>query len=258
MKRIVIAAVAIVLCSLPTPSRADQVIMKDGAVYKGKIQIDTDKAILIGNPPFDPQSYLLKTEDIEKIIYEEYRQKPPAERKRGVSLEWRVGESFYSSDELSLKPSPVLHWGAGFRVHPLIEVNGEFDWGPALRAKDVFSVSNGTTTRHYEDFAQYGMGFAVRFYPFYQKTWKAEPFLNAGYHWTHLSPKASGDSLSGAGWAIGAGCLYPLTTHLFLETRLGYEQNHLDTIHFLGQESGISPQIDQGAVSLQVGTSWRF
>lgn len=40
-------------------AHADQVIMKDGTVYKGKIQIDTDKAVLIGNPPFDPTSYML-------------------------------------------------------------------------------------------------------------------------------------------------------------------------------------------------------
>src|ERR1035438_9370153 len=84
-----------------SPAFADQVIMKDGTVYKGKIQIDTDKAVLIGNPPFDPTAYLLKTEDIEKIIYEEYRLSPPAERKRGFTTEVRVNGHVSSSDQLS-------------------------------------------------------------------------------------------------------------------------------------------------------------
>lgn len=247
------------LCSLlSTLAFADQVIMKDGTIYKGKIQIDTDKAVLIGNPPFDPTSYMLEAKDIEKIIYEEYKPKPPAERKRGVNVDLRVGENFYSGDELSFKPAPALHLGAGFRVHPLVEVAGEFDWGPALTTKNDFSVSNGTDTRHYSDFSQYALGFAVRFYPFYQKTWKAEPFFGAGYHWSRLNPKASGDSLSGAGWSVGSGFIYPITTHLFLESKLAYDRNTYDTINFLGQESGISPEIEQGIVSLQVGTSWRF
>src|SRR6266478_4886024 len=81
------------LCLLPFTlplARADQVIMKDGTVYKGKIMIDTDKAILIGNPPFDPNSYLLQAEDIDKIIYEEYHPNPPTERKRGLTFETAV------------------------------------------------------------------------------------------------------------------------------------------------------------------------
>src|SRR5207302_11488597 len=88
---------------------ADQVIMKDGTVYKGKIMIDTDKAILIGNPPFDPNSYLLQSEDIEKIIYEEYHPNPPAERKRGLTFETRVNGNIYSSDALSEGPTPSLY-----------------------------------------------------------------------------------------------------------------------------------------------------
>src|SRR6266404_5517976 len=78
------------MCLLPfaMPSVfADQIIMKDGTVYKGKILIDTDKAILIGNPPFDPNSYLLQSEDIDKIIYEEYHPNPPSVRKRGLTFE---------------------------------------------------------------------------------------------------------------------------------------------------------------------------
>src|SRR5262249_45196683 len=85
-----------------SPALADRVIMKDGTIYKGKIMIDTDKAVLIGNPPFDPNSYLLQSVDIEKIIYEEYHPNTPAERKRGLTFETRVNGNFSSSDEMSL------------------------------------------------------------------------------------------------------------------------------------------------------------
>ena len=80
------------------PVWADQVIMKDGTVYKGKIMIDTDKAVLIGNPPFDPNSYLLQSEDIEKIIYEEYHSNPPSVRKRGLTFETRLNGNITSSE----------------------------------------------------------------------------------------------------------------------------------------------------------------
>ena len=105
------------------PALADQVIMKDGTVYKGKIQIDTDKAVLIGNPPFDPTAYLLKTEDIEKIIYEEYHPNPPAERKRGFTVETRVNGHVSSSDELSYGTAASVYAGLGFRLHPALEIN---------------------------------------------------------------------------------------------------------------------------------------
>src|ERR1041384_8855642 len=90
------------ICLLPFARSfvvADQVIMKDGTVYKGKILIDTDKAILIGNPPFDPNSYLLQSEDIDKIIYERYKPNPPAERKRGLTFESRLTGNVFASDQ---------------------------------------------------------------------------------------------------------------------------------------------------------------
>ena len=100
-----------ILILASAPIWADQVIMKDGTVYKGKILIDTDKAILIGNPPFDPNSYLLQSEDIEKIIYEEYHPNPPSERKRGLTLETRLSGGIYSSDQQPLGPAPSLYVG---------------------------------------------------------------------------------------------------------------------------------------------------
>ncbi len=246
------------LTSLPALSYPDQVIMKDGTVYKGKIQIDTDKAILIGNPPLDPTSYLLKTQDIEKIIYEPYHPAPPSETKRGLIFEAQLGGRTFSSNELDLHPTAGLYLGMGFRVHPLVELSAGFDWMPALESKDDFAVSNGTTTRRYEHFAQYGAGFSLRLYPLYQKHWKTEPYVTAGYQWASLAPNASGDSFKGAGWNAGAGLIHPLTTHLYLEARLSYQNLTFDQIHFLGRQSGINPTIQERMMSVQVGASYRM
>ena len=240
------------------PALADQVIMKDGTVYKGKIQIDTDKAVLIGNPPFDPTAYLLKTEDIEKIIYEEYHPNPPSERKRGFTAEGRVNGHLSSSDQLAYGPAASLYAGLGFRVHPALELNGGLDWSPAVRSGDPFSVSDGTTTRRYQDFWKYSAVFSARIYPFFQKAWKTEPYLTAGYSWSHEFPKASGDSLSGSGWLIGFGAIRPLTTHVFLESRFVYEKTSLDTIQFLGHEGSIQPNVDQRDFALSIGASYRL
>ncbi len=129
---------------------------------------------------------------------------------------------------------------------------------PGLQAKNTFEVSNGTTTRRYEDFEQYNFGFSIRVYPFYQKKWKTEPYLFSGAQWSRLSPKGSGDSLRGNGWQAGVGMLRPITQHLFLEGRLSYDSVTYDTIQFLGRKSGISPKVDQGAYSLQGGISYRL
>jgi len=246
--------------SLPAGRQAfaDQVIMKDGTVYKGKIMIDTDKAILIGNPPFDPNSYLLQSEDIEKVIYEEYHPNPPAERKRGLTVESRLNGNVVSSDQLSEGTSPSLYMGLGFRVHPLVELDGGLDWTPSMHSSDAFSVSDGTTTRRYEDFWQYSAVFSARIYPFYEKKWKTEPYLTAGYSWNHQIPKGSGDSFTGSGWQAGFGAIRPITTHLFLESRFVFQKISYDTIDFLGRSGSIQPTIDQNVYSFSVGASYRL
>jgi hypothetical protein len=241
------------------PAWADQVIMKDGTVYKGKILIDTDKAILIGNPPFDPNSYLLQSEDIEKIIYEEYHPNPPAERKRGLTFETRLNGNVSSSSELPVGPAPSLYVGMGFRVHPLVELNGGLDWTPSLHASDTFSVSAGTmATRSYQDFWRYSAVFSLRLYPFYRRKWKTEPYLITGYSWSKEIPKGSGDSLKGSGWHVGFGAIRPVTTHLYLEAGFLYRKTTYDTISFLGQEGAVSPPIGQNDYSLSIGASYRL
>jgi len=235
--------------------------MKDGTVYKGKIQVDNGKAILIGNPPFDPTAYLLENKDIDKVIYEEYRQPPPAERKRGLQLETRVNGDVLSSSQLPLRAAPSLYVGAGFRVHPLIELDGGLDWAPDLySSRGLLIATSGASaqSRGYQDFHMLRGVFAGRIYPFYQKSWKAEPYLTAGYSLGRLTPSGSGDTLKGAGWLIGFGALYPLTTHVFLEGRFAYEALSFDTINFLGQDGTLNPSIDEKNYTFSLGISWRL
>ncbi len=245
--------------TLPSSSYADQVIMKDGTVYKGKIMIDTDKAILIGNPPFDPNSYLLEAPDIAKIIYEQYHPNPPAERKRGLLVDTHLQGNTFSSSELSLSPAPSFYVGGGIRVHPFVEIDSGFDWLPELSASGGgLSVSDGTTTRFYQHFYGYNGVVGGRFFPFYKKKWTTEPYLKAGYSWGRLIPNGSGDTLKGSGWDIGIGAMRPLSTHFFLESRLQYQALSYDRINFLGNEGQISPVIKEHRISLSLGLSWRL
>jgi hypothetical protein len=258
MKRIVLT-VCCLLAFAWLPLHADQVIMKDGTVYKGKIMIDTDKAILIGNPPYDPTSYLLESKDIEKIIYEEYKPAPPAERRRGFVFESRIGGSGFSSSQLSLDPAVSLYAGAGFRVHPAFELEGGLEYVPAISAnKGGLLVSDGTTERRYEHFWMYNGVIGGRLYPFFKKNWPIEPYVIAGYTWSRLLPNASGDSLKGSGWRIGFGAIKPLNTHWFLEARFLYESPTFDTIEFLGREGSIQPKVHEHRYGLFTGLSFRL
>ncbi|HVO32845.1 MAG TPA: outer membrane beta-barrel protein [Elusimicrobiota bacterium] len=256
---VLLLAICNLIFGLPAAALADTVVMKDGSVYKGKILIDTDKAILIGNPPFDPTSYLLESQDIAKIIYEEYHPNAPAERKRGLLLEARLGGNAFSSSELSLSPASDLYLGAGFRVHPFFELEGGVDWLPALSASSGgLSVSDGTTTRVYQHFWAYTGEIGGRFYPFYKKSWKTEPYATVGYGWGRLVPSASGDHLGGAGWHFGFGAIRPISRHFFLEARFLYEALNYDTIQFLGQQGQINPEIGERRFTLNLGLSWRL
>lgn len=240
-------------------AQADKVIMKDGTVYKGKIQIDTDKAVLIGNPPFDPNSYLLESKDIQTIVYEQYHQSPPAERRRGLLLETRMSGNIFSSSDLSLHPAPGLYLGGGFRIHPMFEIDGGVESLPAVSAKSGLGVTDPTTSRVYKRFYMYSGIVSGKIYPFFKnQKLSLEPFLVAGYRWTKLVPKASGDTLKGSGWHLGFGAMRPLTRHIFLEAQFLYERLTFDSIDFLGQQGNIRPVIIDNVYSLNLGASYRF
>lgn len=260
MKYSLILLTAVTLCTLATSHvSADKVIMKDGTVYKGKILIDTDKAILIGNPPFDPNSYLLESKDIQTIVYEEYRQPPPAERRRGFHVESHVSGNVFSGGEMSLSPSAGIYAGAGFRVHPAFELTGGWEWLPSVHSGSGLNVQDTTVSRTYQSFFIHQAVVAGRIYPWWRNMkWVTEPFLTAGYRWSRLIPKGSGDSLHGAGWQVGAGAIRPLTKHLFLETQAAYQKITYDTVHFHGTEGTIQPEIAKKDFSFSAGLSYRF
>jgi len=250
----------LLLLLLTFPLLADQVIMKDGTVYKGKIQLDTEKAILIGNPPFDPVTYLLETKDIDKIIYEEYRPSPPAERRRGLMAALRMDGNVISSDELAMRPAPSLGFEAGFRIHPFVELNGGVDWA-AFSSRSALTVADSLTPptlRRYESFTRLRAMVGTRLYPFFQKKWKTEPYLSAGYTWGSLAPSGSGDSLKGSGWLFGTGAHYPLSKHWFLDGRMAYERMNYDQIRFLGQKGTLRPEIIQNAFVFGVALAYRL
>ncbi len=241
------------------PAAADKVITKDGKTYTGKILIDTDKAVLIGNPPYDPNSTMIQAEDIQTIVYEEYHQAPPAVRRRGWAFDFHLGGIFSSSEDLALNPGPSFRLGVGLRPHPLIEFDGGLDWQPGFSASGGgLSISNGTTTRGYESFWSYNPDFMAKVYPFFMKKWKNEPYLLAGYAWSHLLPKGTSDSLSGSGWIVGAGLMQPITRNLFLDERFLYRPIKYDTVNFLGQEAGITPEITEHQYILALGLSYRL
>jgi hypothetical protein len=249
---------------LLTPSvQADKVITKDGKTYTGKILIDTDKAVLIGNPPFDPNSTLIQAEDIKTIVYEEYHQVPPSERRRGITLGLMGSGNFFSSSELSLHPAGGLALEGGYRFHPLFELGAGAQWIPSVSASgNDFNIATSTDpaapTRSYHTFWQYALSVSGKLYPFYEKKWKTEPYLLAGYSWSHLIPKASGDSLSGAGWILGCGAIYPISTHFFIDGRFAYHNVSYDTVNFLGAQGSISPEVAEHQYELGLGISYRI
>ena len=258
-------AVGAALVMLRPAAHADKVIMKDGTVYTGKILVDTDKAVLIGNPPFDPNSYLLESKDIHTIVYEEYKPNDPAVRKRGFNLEWRLSGNVFASDHLSLSAAPGLYGGGGFRVHPFFELEGGVEWFPTISAKgdglpvvDDPTLAPGSTLRTYKKFWAYQATASGRFYPFYKQKWQAEPYLTIGYSWAKLLPKASGDSLKGDGWHAGIGAIYPVTKHIFLDARFLYQALAFDQISFVGREGSLNPEIDENRFALSAGLSYRF
>ena len=258
MKRL--SLVLVLTLGFGMPLQADQVIMKDGTVFKGKILKENNKLILIGNPPFDPKEHLLRTEDVDKVIYEEYKLLPPDERRYGFMLETQLIGNVFSSDDLSLHPGAELMIGGGMRVHPFFEIDGGLGWQPVASASDGgLSVSNTTTTRNYTSFSWTDRFIMGRIYPVYWKTtWKTEPYLMGGYSFTHLSGKGTDDTLKGHGWLVGLGAMRQIKGHWYVDGRFLVRQLRFDTIDFLGQEGGLQPTIEETLYSLSLGASYRF
>src|SRR5438876_934926 len=120
----------IALLFLAPAAWADKIIMKNGKIYQGHIMGETKDAILISNPPIDPKPRFLDTSDGMTIV----RESRPAEKAsdeagRFVSANFGLTGQFYSSDTFSFSAEPGFYAGGSFRVHPAIDLGGEFDRG---------------------------------------------------------------------------------------------------------------------------------
>ena len=253
-RRLILALVV----ALASPARADKVIMKDGKIYQGHIMGETQRSLLLSNPPLDPKPRFIELKDIMTIVRESRpEEKPSLEERRFASMSAAVAGSVFSSRTFSFSPAPSLSFGGAFRVHPAAEVGGEFQLTPSLSGPS-FSVTDGRTVRGYESFYAYDGGFSAKFFPFFTfNYWRAEPYLMTGFHWSRLVPKASGDALKGKSLLGGAGVMIPWWKPLYWDLRFTYEHTTYDSINFLGGEGDLSG-VTLSRYSFTTGLSYRF
>jgi hypothetical protein len=249
--RLLAASLAIVLVSAPL--FADQVIMKSGKIYKGRIMGETNKSLLIS----DPTPRFLPMSEIMTIV----RESPPPDvkevPKRYVSVEAGLGPLFFLSRNLGLNVAPQLHFGGGFRLHPLVQVDGDADWMPA--ASGDLAIFNGQTLRSYESLSALSGGFGLRVFPFGLRYWSIEPYVQAGYQWTRLAAKGSGgDALKGSLWRCAVGIEGPLSRKLFWDMRLVYSRVRLGEVHFLADDADLNDKIKNDSLGLRLGIARHF
>jgi len=248
------------LSILPRLARADKIIMKDGKIYEGHIMGESRNSLLISNPPLDPTPRFIALRDVMTIVRERRpEEKPSSEEGRFASINAGINGQAYSSSVLPFSPAPGLYFGGGFRVHPALELGGEFDFIPSLTGVS-FAVKDTDSgkTRGYENFYAYHGGFLMKIFPFFRyERWRAEPYLTMGYHWSRLIPKDSGDELKGTSLFGGAGLMIPWWKPLYWDFRFTYDHTNYDSIHFLGSDGGLSG-VTQNTYELSVGLSYRF
>jgi hypothetical protein len=237
---------------------ADKIIMKDGKIYQGHIMGETQHSVLISNPPIDPKPRFIDIKDVLTIVRESRpAEKPSAEEGRFASASFGITGQAYSSDTLSFSPAPGFYIGGGFRVHPSLELGGEFDYVPSLSGVDL-TVTDGTNTRDYESFYAYHGGFSAKVFPFFRRRdWRMEPYLTTGYHWNRLIPKGSGDELKGTSFFGGAGVMIPWWKPMYWDLRFVYEHTNYDSIKFLTGEGDLSG-VSHDSYTLSTGLSYRF
>jgi len=248
------------LAALPGFSRADKIIMKDGKIYEGQIMGESQKAILISNPPVDPKPRFIELRDVMTIVRERHpAEKPSPEEGRFATVTAGLNGQAYSSSVFSFSPGTGFYAGGGLRVHPAVELGGEMSYTPSLSGsgltvKDVQS----NVFRTYESFYSYDGGFSLKFFPFYTfKAWRMEPYLITGYHWNRLTPKDSGDELKGTSIFGGTGVMIPWWKPLYWDFRFVYDHVNYDSINFLGGTGDLSG-VSNNSFILSIGLSYRF
>jgi len=80
----------------------------------------------------------------------------------------------------------------------------------------------------------------------------------AGYEWTRLVPKGSGDYLKGALYEGGFGVQKALSKTIYFDARFLYQQVSYDKVQFLLREGSIDSAIAIPTYSILTGLSYRF
>ena len=201
---------ALSLLFTATCAWADKIIMKDGKIYQGHLMGETQTSVLISNPPADPKPRFIEKTEIMTIVRERRpAEKPSDEEGRFVSASFGLTGQAHSSKTFDFSPAAGFFAGGSFRIHPALDLGGEFVYIPELSGGGL-TVSDGTNTRSYEKFYAYHGGFSAKIFPFYRfKEWRMEPYATTGYHWSRLVPKGSGDELKGTTIFGGAGVMIP-------------------------------------------------
>jgi hypothetical protein len=265
------------LITLAGLSWADKIIMRDGKIYQGHIMGETSRSILISNPPLDPKPRFIELADVLTIVRESRpAEKPSLEEGRFASLNLGVSGQAYSSSVFSFSPAPGLYGGAGFRIHPAVELGAEFNFIPHLSSG--LTVTDGQNERGYDSFYAYDGGFSAKFFPFFQRLeWRPdssvsssmgspftrwvsgrmEPYLTTGYHWNRLVPNASGDELKGTSIFGGVGVMIPWWKPLYWDLRFLVQHTTYNSIQFLTGEGDLSG-VTHNSYILSAGLSYRF
>jgi hypothetical protein len=241
------------LLFLISPLWGAKVIMKDGKIYEGRIVAETDGDVLM-RTKLDNRRKLLPADEILSVVRDTAT--VVEDPQRYASIETSVFGFVSDSTNVELRPAAGLSFAGHLRAHPLVDVGGGLDWIPALSG--ALAVTDGTVTREYHRFYSWSGGFSGRLFPFYLYHWKIEPFVSAGYHWSKLVPKGSGDSLSGQGLEGGAGAQWPVCKHLFLVAQLIYRRVSLDSIDFHGAQGGLTSPALMGGFSFSTGVAYHW
>jgi len=247
----------LLIVGLSASLQADKIIMKNGKIYQGHIMGEGNETILISNPPLDPQPRFIEMRDVLTIVHDTHPQPPSSEPDRYFMVEGGLGGSVYSADLITLHPAASLHLEGGVRLHPLVELDADLDWTPAVSGR--LAISDGTTLRGYESFYAYNGGFSLRIFPFYAlKLGPLEPYAITGFQWNRLLPKASSDFLTGTSLEGGIGALYPIVGNLYLDARFVYQHTVYDKVQFNLQEGTLTSDIHIPTYSILTALSYRF
>lgn len=249
------AGLTYVLILLALTASADQVIMKDGKIYVGRVMGEGSRSILLSQPGQPPK--FIELSDVMTIVREKNPEIPNPDRDRQIHLELAFAGNFNTSNQMSVSHAPGLAAVGGFRLHPLIQFEGGMDWTPEVSGE--LAISDGTLLRRYEHFYTWGGGFGLRAYPL-ALVWKSswEPYLSGGYRWARLNAKASGDFLKGDSWNMALGISKALGRHLYWENRLVYQKASFEKVQFILREGSLNPSIEIDTWSLQTGLSLRL